>query len=370
MAKISAAERNRRKRERRKQAKASLSNTKVVSNLGKVEDEAIEIEYVTDAPTTIDTPGADAEQAGLSSLEAVMAKFNERAGIQSESAEVTDVESPGKDEQEDDEDEDEHGVDEGTISRRKWRELNRPSVGELKQRVKRPDLVEAHDVTAPDPYFLILLKSMPGTVPVPRHWGRKRKYLQGKRGIEKPPFKLPDFIAKTGIMDIRGSMQDDQSKMSLKQKQRARVAPKSGGEVDYRTLHDAFFRYQTKPPLTTFGELYYEGKEFEHDASRFKPGVMSDELRAALGMTDPDAPPPFLVNMQRYGPPPAFPNMKIPGLNAPLPPNANYGYHKNGWGKPPLDVYGRPLYGGDPFGSSEVVRVSNEISMIFSRSIT
>ena len=31
-----------------------------------------------------------------------------------------------------------------------------------------------------------MLKAVPGSVPVPRHWGRKRKYLQGKRGIEKP----------------------------------------------------------------------------------------------------------------------------------------------------------------------------------------
>lgn len=29
---------------------------------------------------------------------------------------------------------------------------------------------------------------------MPRHWSYKRKYLQGKRGIEKPPFDLPDFI--------------------------------------------------------------------------------------------------------------------------------------------------------------------------------
>lgn len=36
------------------------------------------------------------------------------------------------------------------------------------------------------------------TVSVPRHWSQKRKYLQGKRGIEKPPFKLPDFIEATG----------------------------------------------------------------------------------------------------------------------------------------------------------------------------
>jgi len=31
-------------------------------------------------------------------------------------------------------------------------------------------------------------------VPVPRHWCHKRKYLQGKRGIEKQPFALPGTI--------------------------------------------------------------------------------------------------------------------------------------------------------------------------------
>lgn len=42
------------------------------------------------------------------------------------------------------------------------------------------------------------LQALRNTVPVPRHWSQKRKYLQGKRGIEKPPFKLPEFIEATG----------------------------------------------------------------------------------------------------------------------------------------------------------------------------
>ena len=33
----------------------------------------------------------------------------------------------------------------------------------------------------------------------------------------------------------------------------------------------------------------------------------------------PGAPPPWLINMQRYGPPPSYPNMKIAGLNSPIP---------------------------------------------------
>ena len=65
------------------------------------------------------------------------------------------------------------------------------------------------------------------------------------------------------------------------------------------------------------------------------------------------SPPPWLIPMQRYGPPPSYPNARIPGLNAPLPAGASYGYHVGGWGKPPVDAFGRPLYGGDPFGKPE-----------------
>lgn len=81
-----------------------------------------------------------------------------------------------------------------------------------------------------------------------------------------------------------------------------------------------------------------------------KPGVLSPELVSALGMSE-GAPPPWLINMQRFGPPPSYPNLRIPGLNAPLPPGASYGYQPGGWGKPPVDEYGRPLY-GDVFGTA------------------
>ena len=96
-----------------------------------------------------------------------------------------------------------------------------------------------------------------------------------------------------------------------------------------------------------------------------KPGSLSHELKEALGMPE-GAPPPWLINMQvslvnilslfshlmsqycwyyfnrqlsfqRYGPPPSYPHLKIPGLNAPIPPGASFGYHPGGWGKPPVD---------------------------------
>ena len=84
---------------------------------------------------------------------------------------------------------DEHGKKKLTHKERKRKQLE--LVGELKRLAARPDVVEVHDATAKDPEFLIHLKSYRNTVPVPRHWSRKRKYLQGARGVEKIPYELP-----------------------------------------------------------------------------------------------------------------------------------------------------------------------------------
>ena len=63
----------------------------------------------------------------------------------------------------------------------------------------------------------------------------------------------------------------------------------------------------------------------------------------------PLSPPPWLYMQQRFGPPPSYPNLRIPGLNSPIPPGCQYGNHLEGWGRPPVDEQGRPLY-GDVFG--------------------
>merc|ERR1719291_331147 len=257
------------------------------------------------------------------------------------------------------EDKDEEEGEDGDkkLSKRKLKKLNRLSVAELKQLVTRPDVVEMHDVTAKDPGLLVHLKSIRNTVPVPRHWCFKRKYLQGKRGIEKPPFDLPDFMKKTGIMEMRAALQEKEEAKGMKSKMREKVRPKMGKiDIDYQKLHDAFFKWQTKPRMTLHGDLYYEGKEFEIRLKEKKPGDLSDDLRTALGMpVGPNAhkvPPPWLIAMQRYGPPPSYPNLKIPGLNAPIPDGCSFGYHAGGWGKPPVDEQGKPLY-GDVFGTSD-----------------
>ena len=63
----------------------------------------------------------------------------------------------------------------------------------------------------------------------------------------------------------------------------------------------------------------------------------------------PMSPPPWLYAQQRLGPPPSYPNLRIPGLNAPIPPGCQFGNHAEGWGRPPVDDQGRPIY-GDVFG--------------------
>jgi len=265
----------------------------------------------------------------------------------------------GLQEDDDDDDDDDEVMpddeDGPKISKKKLKKLTRLTVAQLKQLVTRPDVVEMHDVTARDPRLLVHLKATRNSVPVPRHWCYKRKYLQGKRGIEKTPFELPDFIKATGIEEMRAALQEKEDQKTLKSKMREKVRPKMGKiDIDYQKLHDAFFRFQTKPKMTVHGDLYYEAKEFETKLREKKPGNLSDDLKMALGMpvgaNSEKVPPPWLIAMQRYGPPPSYPNLKIAGLNAPIPEGCMFGYHAGGWGKPPVDEHGKPLY-GDVFGT-------------------
>lgn len=236
------------------------------------------------------------------------------------------------------------------LSKKKRKELNKISVAELKSMTRKPEMVDWRDASSSDPRLLVKIKTYRNVVPVPAHWASKREYLSSKRGVEKPPFSLPTFIEETGITEMRDAALEKQEQQSLKQKQRERVQGKTGKlDIDYEKLYEAFFRFQTKPELTRYGEVYYEGKEYETNLRHLRAGELSDELKEALNIP-PDAPPPWLINQQRFGPPPSYPALKIPGVNAPIPPGAMWGYHPGGYGKPPVDEYNRPLFGGDLFG--------------------
>lgn len=230
------------------------------------------------------------------------------------------------------------------LSKRKHKKLQRLSVAELKQLVRRPEVVEWTDVTSSDPRLLVHLKCVRNSVPIPPHWATKRDYLQNKRGIEKPAYRLPTYIADTGIATMKDALKEKEAEQSLKQKTRERMQPKMGKlDIDYNRLYDAFFKFQHKPSLTPYGDTYYEGKEYETKYKDKRPGQLSAELVEALSIP-PLAPPPWLIAMQRFGPPPSYTHLQIPGLNAPLPEGAQWGFHPGGWGRPPVDEYGNPLY--------------------------
>ena len=58
-------------------------------------------------------------------------------------------------------------------------------------------------------------------------------------------------VCHVGIEKIRRAVEEANEQKKVAAKQRDRVAPKMGRmDVDYQVLHDAFFKWQTKPPLS------------------------------------------------------------------------------------------------------------------------
>lgn len=307
-----------------------------------------------------DVPDVELEDFGVEAEDPLFAQFaNVIAKFQEEDKADPALIEPEKPEVFYDDDDNIQGEDEEEetqkrLSKKARKAASKLSIAELKAIVKKPETVEWTDTSAQDPKLLVNIKGARNVVPVPNHWSLKREYLSSKRGIEKPGFALPQFIAETGISDMRDAVLEKQAEASLKQRQRERVQPKMGKlDIDYQKLYEAFFRRQTKPQLTRYGEVYYEGKEYETNLRHLRPGELSEELKEALNMP-PGAPPPWLINQQKIGPPPSYPALKIPGLNDAPPPGGQWGFHPGGYGKPPLDEANKPLWGGDVFGLGDV----------------
>ena len=148
--------------------------------------ENVVVEYVSAA--------YDAD-AAASLFKDVFAKFASAEELTTDTVEEVATDAPAAEKASEEVEED---APEKRLSRKQRKAMSRMTVAELKQVVARPEAVEAHDVTASDPRLLVFLKSYRNTVPVPRHWCHKRKFLQGKRGVEKKPFQLPEYIAQTG----------------------------------------------------------------------------------------------------------------------------------------------------------------------------
>jgi len=229
---------NQKKRLKKKEIKKSTAKSDEIASLNLIsndstteeEEDDVEIEYVSVSVDNVNDPL-------LEEFKSIFQKFATPEELTSQG--ISNV--PDKDEVKDasivvTKENNETAIDEQKkISKKKKKLMSRLSVAELKQLVPRPDVVEAHDVTAADPRLLVFLKAYRNTVPIPRHWCHKRKYLQGKRGIEKPPFQLPEFIAETGIAKIRESVIEQEALKKSKQKARDRLTPKMGKiDIDYQ----------------------------------------------------------------------------------------------------------------------------------------
>ena len=344
---LSSAAIRRLKRDRQKERRKQTGSIPEIEekNVPLAFDENVEIEYI---PEPLDLPSEGFSKIltkfSLPSLDAAKEGTEDNNFYSENYAESF---------EEQDMEEDDDNDNTVKLSKKKLKRQQQMSVAALKQFARHAEVVEWEDVTAKEPKLLVQLKSVPNTVPIPRHWTLKRKYLAGKRGFVKPPFELPAFIRDTGITELREAARQEDATKRIKVKAREKMHPKLGKiSVDYERLYDAFFKFQTKPALTGYGDLYFEGREFELGGSdraslrKQRPGQFSDELRVPLGLDGPNGhllPPPWLHNMQRFGPPPSYPHLKIPGLNAPLPEGAQWGYHPGGWGKPPVDQTGVPL---------------------------
>jgi hypothetical protein len=203
-------------------------------------------------------------------------------------------------------------ADPNAVSNRQHKLQTRITVEALKLQASRPELIELHDANAPEPVFLAHLKCLRNTIAVPRHWCVKSLYLGNQVDREEPEGLVPAFVEKTGV----AAMRPDNAK------------------VDPAALARPFLAGHPKMPLTPFGDVFYEGKDMRARFRRLKPGVISDRLRQALGMTM-NAPPPWLYGQQALAKlPPSYTTLKVAGLNAPLPAGARWGKSRGEWGEP------------------------------------
>ncbi|KAJ2814406.1 hypothetical protein GGI24_006403, partial [Coemansia furcata] len=219
-ANLSANKRRKKKTRKEKQA-ADEERSNLLAQLyadkpGHIVPTDVKIEYVEQQPSLENTEFADYSavfsQFATNAAKSFGANEDEgedggnahgEAEVSNAAVKAVESRTGGSDEESEASDGDNDDETTQQHSSRKQKKNSRISVAELKQIAPRPEVVEWTDVSARDPGLLVALKATRNTVPVPIHWSQKKKYLQYKRGMEKPPFDLPDFIKATGIMEMR-----------------------------------------------------------------------------------------------------------------------------------------------------------------------
>jgi splicing factor 3B subunit 2 len=239
------------------------------------------------------------------------------------------------------------------MGRKKKKAVNRLTVGELKQLVRRPDVVEvsappsnsksavvgrhsARSAHADSPQGVPQHNRRPTPLeqqaPLLARQARHRKgCISAARLVHSSSdLTVLDFIEATGIAAMRNAMREKDDGKSAKSKAKERMQPRMNRlDIDYQVLHDAFFKYQTKPKMTRHGDMYYEGKEFEVNVKEKKPGLVSDDLKVTC-LSKPcltHAARPRHARRKRFVSPVVAPQ------HATLRPPARISKPQNPWGK-------------------------------------
>ena len=219
----------------------------------------------------------------------------------------------------------------------------------LRASASNPLVVEEVDRTAPQPFFLIFLKAYMANIKISPEWSQKRRLYQNKSGNEKGNFFIPKFIEDLNARHL--VQRDDKTqRQELAAIARARLTKHN---IDYQQWDDAFHIHMPRIRFDTLDQTQYEGKSEVERFQHLSPlDPLSAELQRALGMFQtPSATPlstinimpPWIPKMQQHGPPPAYPNVYIPGVNAPLPPGAD-------WCPPPQQQPQQPQFYYGPNG--------------------
>jgi splicing factor 3B subunit 2 len=182
------------------------------------------------------------------------------------------------------------------------------------------EVVDEHDGNASDPLFTVRMKLEPHTVPVPNHWKLQRTFLSRQADREEAVGIVPAEVAALGIEKIRATKDK-------------KANPNQIAFISCFMTGTPLQRKTYQVDLSTVGDVFYEGKW--RAKTHHTPGVLSSRLRQALGI-GPTAPPPWLYSMQAMRRlPPAYPDIRIPGLNAPIPAGGQWGQGEGQWGEPP-----------------------------------
>eukprot|EP00796_Vickermania_ingenoplastis_P011660 gene11660-8043_t len=212
------------------------------------------------------------------------------------------------------------------------------------------EAVQDHDGDAADPLFTVDMKLLHRrSVPVPRHWLKLRSFLSHQADREAAEV-VPPSMQLLGVAKIRAT-RDKEAGLDLAALLRCFF---SGTPLQRKSFGMSI------PPFlcNTIGDLFHEGKWIAaetlgnpaslqnrntgvgkgcscNEGGVMMPEPLSSSLKEALGMSA-TAPPPWLYEMQSLGRlPPAYPHLRIPGLNAPIPSGAQWGSGQGQWGTPP-----------------------------------